>query len=311
MRMGQETMGRVRLGAAIALLALLLAGACLRPAPAAATLKTDILRILTKNGVAGSRTGVYVWDIDTGQQVYGRNSYTPLAPASNLKLLTSATALLDWGPDHRFMTGLYGPDGPSPNGTIHGDLYLKGYGDPSLSTLQYQRQVMHIKTSSFEAFAQKLRKLGRAQGQGRRDRRRRLVRQAPHRPGLEARHPGRVRAAVGALRQRRAGRRQPRVGPRQVVGQAADQGAQGSRHQGDGQGRHGHGPGRRHAARDAALGAAERAPQAHEQGQRQLLRRDAAQGPRQGLHGVGHQRRRRRGRARDARDHRAAARRPS
>ena len=160
MRMGPETMGRVRLGAAIALLALLLAGACLRPAPAAATIKTDILRILTKNGVAGSRTGVYVWDIDTGQQVYGRNSYTPLAPASNLKLLTSATALLDWGPDHRFITSLYGPDGPSPNGTIHGDLYLRGYGDPSLSTLQYQRQVMHIKTSSFEAFAQKLRRLG-------------------------------------------------------------------------------------------------------------------------------------------------------
>jgi D-alanyl-D-alanine carboxypeptidase/D-alanyl-D-alanine-endopeptidase (penicillin-binding protein 4) len=161
--MGSDTTGRVRLGAAIALLALLVAGVCARPAPAAASdasTKAGILRILTKNGVAGSRTGVYVWDIDTGQQVYGRNSATPLAPASNLKLLTSATALLDWGPDHRFITGLYGPGGPSPNGTIHGDLYLRGYGDPSLSTLQYQRQVMHIKTSSFEAFAQKLRKLG-------------------------------------------------------------------------------------------------------------------------------------------------------
>ena len=85
--------------------------------------------------MAGSRTGVYVWDIDTGQPVYGRNSGTPLAPASNLKLLTSATALLDWGPDHRFVTGLYAPGDPSPNGTIHGDLYLRGYGDPSLSTL--------------------------------------------------------------------------------------------------------------------------------------------------------------------------------
>ena len=158
--MGPEKMGRVRFGAAVALLALLLAGACLRPAPAAATVKTDILRILTSNGVAGSRTGVFVWNIDTGQQVYGRNSTTPLAPASNLKLLTSATALLDWGPDHRFVTGLYSPGGPSSNGTIHGDLYLRGYGDPSLSTLQYQRQVMRLKTSSFEGFAQKLRTLG-------------------------------------------------------------------------------------------------------------------------------------------------------
>ena len=110
--MRSETTGRVRLGAAIALLALLVAGVCARSAPAAASdasTKAGIVRILTRNGVAGSRTGVYVWDIDTGQQVYGRNSATPLAPASNLKLLTSATALLDWGPDHRFITGLYGP----------------------------------------------------------------------------------------------------------------------------------------------------------------------------------------------------------
>ena len=156
-------MGRVRLGAAVALLVLLLAGVCARPAHAAtssAAAKSAIQRILAKNGVAGSRTGVYVWDIDTGQQVYGRNASTALAPASNLKLLTSATALLDWGPAHRFVTGLYAPGGPSPGGTIHGDLYLRGYGDPSLSTRQYQRQVMHIKTSSFEGFARTLHKLG-------------------------------------------------------------------------------------------------------------------------------------------------------
>jgi D-alanyl-D-alanine carboxypeptidase/D-alanyl-D-alanine-endopeptidase (penicillin-binding protein 4) len=148
---------------AFVLFALLVAGVCAHPLPAAASdspAKADILRILTRNGVAGSRTGVYVWDIDTGQQVYGRNSYTALAPASNLKLLTSATALLDWGPGHRFVTGLYAPGDPSPGGTIRGDLYLRGYGDPSLSTLQYQREVMHIKTSSFEGFAKKLRKLG-------------------------------------------------------------------------------------------------------------------------------------------------------
>jgi D-alanyl-D-alanine carboxypeptidase/D-alanyl-D-alanine-endopeptidase (penicillin-binding protein 4) len=156
----------MRLGVAFALLALLAVGFCARPAPAsasgasAASTQADILRILVKNGVAGSRTGVYVWDIDTGQQVFGRNSYTALVPASNLKLLTSATALLDWGPKHRFVTGLYAPGGPSPSGTIHGDIYLRGYGDPSLSTLQYQRQVMHIKTSSFEGFAKQLRKLG-------------------------------------------------------------------------------------------------------------------------------------------------------
>jgi len=153
-------MRRVRLGAAIVLLAGVLAGACLRPAPASATVQTDILHILQKHHVAGSRTGVFVWNIDSGRQVYGRNPATPLAPASNLKLLTSAAALLDWGPDHRFVTELYGPNVPVYNGTIYGDLYLKGYGDPSLSTRRYKRQVMHISSSSFEAFASKLRDLG-------------------------------------------------------------------------------------------------------------------------------------------------------
>jgi D-alanyl-D-alanine carboxypeptidase/D-alanyl-D-alanine-endopeptidase (penicillin-binding protein 4) len=159
-KMGPEMMRWVRLGAATMLLAGLLAGVCLRPAPASATVQADIQHTLKKTRMAGSRTAVYVWDIDTGREVYRRNSATPLAPASKLKLLTSATALLDWGPDHRFATALYGP-GPAGSGkTIHGDLYLKGYGDPSLSTLQYQRKVMHLKTSSFEALAAKLRKLG-------------------------------------------------------------------------------------------------------------------------------------------------------
>ena len=155
-------MGRIR-PALVVLLAAGLAAAgagLLRPPPAAADLSSTITRILEHSGVAGPDTGVCVWNLETAQPLYSYNDTTPLAPASNLKLVTSASALLNWGPEHRFPTDLYGPNVPVYQGVLYGDLYLKGYGDPSLSTLKYQRQVLGITTSSFEGFARRLHKLG-------------------------------------------------------------------------------------------------------------------------------------------------------
>ena len=54
-----------------------------------------------------------------------------------MKLVTAAAALYRWGPDHRFKTELYLPAAyatqPYAIGVVVGDIYLKGYGDPSLS----------------------------------------------------------------------------------------------------------------------------------------------------------------------------------
>jgi len=139
--------------------ALAAASAGLRPAPAAASVSSTISSILQKHGVAGGRTGVYVWDFDAARQVFAGYADTRLAPASNMKLVTTSSALSGWGPRHRFKTELYGPDVPVYEGVLYGDLYLKGFGDPSLSTLSYQREVLHLTTASFEAFARRLRTL--------------------------------------------------------------------------------------------------------------------------------------------------------
>jgi serine-type D-Ala-D-Ala carboxypeptidase/endopeptidase (penicillin-binding protein 4) len=154
-------MGRMRWTLLVLLLAgLASASGLLHPAPAAAGLSSTITRILKQNDVAGSGTGVCVWNLDAAQLLYARGATTRLAPASNLKLITSASALLNWGPDHRIPTDLYGPDVPVYQGVLYGDVYLKGYGDPSLSTLTYQRHELGITTSSFEGFARSLRKRG-------------------------------------------------------------------------------------------------------------------------------------------------------
>ena len=146
--------------ATFALLLAVAGSAWLFPAAAAADVADTITAILESNGFAGAQTGVYVWDLDAAQLVYSRNASAELAPASNLKLATTAAALLGWGTRHRFQTELYAPDVPVQGRAIYGDLYLRGRGDPSLSTLAFQRQELDFTTAAFEVFARGLKREG-------------------------------------------------------------------------------------------------------------------------------------------------------
>jgi D-alanyl-D-alanine carboxypeptidase/D-alanyl-D-alanine-endopeptidase (penicillin-binding protein 4) len=69
--------------------------------------------------------GIHVVELAGGKTVYRRNQDRLFLPASNMKLFTSALALLRLGPDYRFVTRLL----LEPSG----DLVLSGSGDPSLS----------------------------------------------------------------------------------------------------------------------------------------------------------------------------------
>ena len=143
-------------------------GGLLCPVPAGANVDASIESALDSAGLGGSGTGVYIWDLDAALPVYELNASTGLAPASNMKLVTSATALIDWGPDHRFVTELYAPDVPvTPGGVLDGDLYLLGLGDPSLSTRSYQHDVFDLTTASFETFARTLKREGVKKVKGR------------------------------------------------------------------------------------------------------------------------------------------------
>jgi D-alanyl-D-alanine carboxypeptidase/D-alanyl-D-alanine-endopeptidase (penicillin-binding protein 4) len=151
---------RIALLILLLVLALVCAGT-LHPAPAAAGVDDSIATALRSAGLAGAGTGVYVWDLDAALPIFELNASTELVPASNLKLVTSAAAIMDWGVDHRFSTELYAPDVPvAADGVIYGDLYLRGLGDPSLSTRAYQRDVFGMTTASFETFARALKREG-------------------------------------------------------------------------------------------------------------------------------------------------------
>ncbi len=79
---------------------------------------------------------VTVADVASGEILLDSNGQKSVAPASNLKLFTSAAALDLLGPRHRFQTAL-GYAGPVQGGVLQGNLVLTGGGDP---TLGYSRQ---------------------------------------------------------------------------------------------------------------------------------------------------------------------------
>nr|WP_255216516.1 D-alanyl-D-alanine carboxypeptidase/D-alanyl-D-alanine-endopeptidase [Pseudenhygromyxa sp. WMMC2535] len=82
---------------------------------------------------AGARIGLVVLDLERGETLYARNPDLALNPASNAKLLTTAAALSELGPEHRYATRLW-TDATIDDGAIQGPLYLQGGGDPSLVT---------------------------------------------------------------------------------------------------------------------------------------------------------------------------------
>lgn len=82
-----------------------------------------------------------MWRLDGrggGAQVAAFKAGTPRIPASTMKLVTSAGALLQLGPTHRFTTALLaGPATVRDGKVLKGAVYLRGSGDPVLSTRGY------------------------------------------------------------------------------------------------------------------------------------------------------------------------------
>jgi D-alanyl-D-alanine carboxypeptidase/D-alanyl-D-alanine-endopeptidase (penicillin-binding protein 4) len=80
-----------------------------------------------------ARTAALAVDLRTGAVVYARNESLPLVPASTQKLPVTYAALQLLGPGYRFHTELVGT-GALVGDVWHGDLWLRGYGDPTLGT---------------------------------------------------------------------------------------------------------------------------------------------------------------------------------
>jgi D-alanyl-D-alanine carboxypeptidase/D-alanyl-D-alanine-endopeptidase (penicillin-binding protein 4) len=80
----------------------------------------------------GAKIGVQVVDTDDGRVLFSHNPDQAFNLASNVKVLTAAAALDLLGPGFRWRTTAYAEKFDPMSGTIEGDLYLRGRGDPTL-----------------------------------------------------------------------------------------------------------------------------------------------------------------------------------
>lgn len=96
---------------------------------------------------AGGVSSGYVLDTTTGQTLAAVRADTPRIPASVEKLYTTSTALLRFGPTATLETSVLGAGELDDAGTWHGDLYLRGEGDPTFGTADFNRRAYGLGTS--------------------------------------------------------------------------------------------------------------------------------------------------------------------
>lgn len=79
------------------------------------------------------RWGMAVVSLEDGSLIYQHNSSQKFIPASNAKLFTTAAALEKLGPDYSYQTELYACGGLDTAGVLHGNLVVRGSGDPTIN----------------------------------------------------------------------------------------------------------------------------------------------------------------------------------
>src|ERR1700744_3419271 len=101
-------------------------------------LQTAFNRLQADTQCKYASVSLTVLDAKTGETVFTANPNMGLATASTLKVITSITAFNILGKDFQYQTQ-FGYNGTiAPDGTLNGDLIIKGAGDPTLGSWRYE-----------------------------------------------------------------------------------------------------------------------------------------------------------------------------
>jgi len=99
--------------------------------PAQMALPAELETILKAVGVTSEHVGMMAIEVSEGHTLAAWNAQQGFNPASTMKLVTTYAALSTLGADYRWHTGAY-LGGRLQGDVLHGDLILKGGGDPKL-----------------------------------------------------------------------------------------------------------------------------------------------------------------------------------
>lgn len=119
-----------------------------------ASLETRVKGILGNAQLKNAAVGVEIVECLPGKApvtLFSHNANTPLGPASNTKLLTTAAAFERYGPKSGFRTVLY---------KVGDDLVLVGGGDPAFGDAKLAAQHESTPTAVFEQWAEALKRQG-------------------------------------------------------------------------------------------------------------------------------------------------------
>jgi len=97
--------------------------------------------------VPASAASFYVIKVGAPVPRASWNAQMPMNPASTMKLVTTFAGLQLLGPDFRWQTSLYADVQPDNAGTINGNVYLRGHGDPKLVPEEMAKLVASARTA--------------------------------------------------------------------------------------------------------------------------------------------------------------------
>jgi D-alanyl-D-alanine carboxypeptidase/D-alanyl-D-alanine-endopeptidase (penicillin-binding protein 4) len=108
------------------------------------TITATIDSLLNDTLFVPSFIGLKIVSLDDGKTIYSRNSHKLFHPASNMKLLTTSTALNVLDSDFVFTTSI-SYDGNISKGALNGNLFILGSGDPLFTLKDIDTIVERIK----------------------------------------------------------------------------------------------------------------------------------------------------------------------
>ncbi|UCH65352.1 MAG: D-alanyl-D-alanine carboxypeptidase/D-alanyl-D-alanine-endopeptidase [Ignavibacterium sp.] len=129
----------------IKLIFLLLSSGCLFAQSNIIKLHDDLFQIINDDFFEQSQVAASVYDLTEGESLFRNNDKLLLHPASNMKLLTSAAAIIYLDSSYNFLTSLY-HTGVIEGDTLYGDLYLLGGLDPEFTTDDLDSLVQIVKS---------------------------------------------------------------------------------------------------------------------------------------------------------------------
>ena len=127
------------------------------------TLSEALTRYLNtaRKRIGGQQTiSVSVKDAMSGDELFSYRGSEPMTPASVVKIITSAVSLRALGPDYKFPTEIFvdslaHQNSPKESGSTAkgfvGNIYVRGYGDPSFTVEQLWRLVETLRLSGVKA----------------------------------------------------------------------------------------------------------------------------------------------------------------